>query len=324
MEGKGRTVCVTGGSGYIASWIIKLLLQRNYTVKASVRDPSDVSKTKHLHELPGASERLHLFEAHLMEQGSFDSIVEGCEGVFHVASPAILESDDPEAEIVEPAVKGTLNVLQSCAKTSSVKRVIVTSSAVAAISNTNIRTPETVVDETWYSDPEFCRKSKWWYDLSKTLAEESAWKFAKEHGIDMVTINPGVAVGPLLQQNLNGSSGFILSLINGSQTYWNATLTWADVRDVAYAHILAFEVPSASGRYFVVERVAHLSEIIKILSELYPDKQFPEKCADEKPFPPTFMFSRQKIKSLGIDFLPFEDSLKDIVESLKEKNLVSF
>ena len=39
-EGIGKTVCVTGASGYIASWLVKLLLQRGYTVKATVRDPS--------------------------------------------------------------------------------------------------------------------------------------------------------------------------------------------------------------------------------------------------------------------------------------------
>lgn len=54
-----------------------------------------------------------------------------------------------------------------------------------------------------------------WYVLSKTLAEEAAWKFAKENSIDLVTINPGFVSGPLLQPTLNGTVEMILNLVNG-------------------------------------------------------------------------------------------------------------
>ncbi|GMN53646.1 hypothetical protein TIFTF001_022790 [Ficus carica] len=40
MSGEGKVVCVTSGFGYMSSWLVKLLLQRGYTVKASVCDPS--------------------------------------------------------------------------------------------------------------------------------------------------------------------------------------------------------------------------------------------------------------------------------------------
>ncbi|GMI78921.1 hypothetical protein like AT1G51410 [Hibiscus trionum] len=82
-----KVVCVTGASGFIASWLVNLLLQRGYTVNATVRDPNDRKKTEHLQALDGANERLHLFKAELLEEGSFDSVVEGCIGVFHTASP---------------------------------------------------------------------------------------------------------------------------------------------------------------------------------------------------------------------------------------------
>ncbi|KAM1157993.1 hypothetical protein ACFX1X_028849 [Malus domestica] len=68
---EGKTVCVTGASGYIASWLVKLLLQKGYTVKGTVRDPNDSKKTEHLRSLDGAKERLHLFKADLLEEGSF-------------------------------------------------------------------------------------------------------------------------------------------------------------------------------------------------------------------------------------------------------------
>ncbi|KAI9078249.1 hypothetical protein K1719_039751 [Acacia pycnantha] len=273
----GKLVCVTGASGYIASWLVKLLLHRGYTVKATVRDPNDPKKVDHLLNLDGAKERLHFIKANLLDEGSFDPVVEGCEGVFHTASPFYHDVKDPQAELLDPAVKGTLNVLKSCAKFPSVRRVVLTSSIVAVAYNGKPRTPEVVVDEAWFSDPDLCRASQLWYVVSKTLAEEAAWKFTKDNNIDMVTINPAMVIGPLLQPTLNTSAAAILSIINGAQTFPNISFEWINVKDVANAHIQAFEVPSANGRYCLVERVAHYSKVVKILRELYPQLPLPEK-----------------------------------------------
>ncbi|KAE8647384.1 hypothetical protein Csa_003605 [Cucumis sativus] len=309
---------------YIASWIVKFLLQRGYTVRASVRDPDDSIKTAHLVALDGADERLHLFKANLLEEGSFDSAIEGCQGVFHTASPFFHSVSDPQAELIEPALKGTLNVLNSVAKASSVKRVVLTSSMAAVSYNTKPQTPQTIVDESWFSDPDMCRDQEIWYCLSKTLAEEAAWNFVKEKGIDLVTINPAMVIGPLLQPTLNTSAQAILNLISGGETFPNSAFGWVNVKDVAKAHIEAYEIPTANGRYCLVERALHYSEIVKILHQLYPSIQLPQKAADEKLFVLAYQVSTEKAKSLGIDFIPLEDSLKETVESLKEKKFISF
>ncbi|KAF1863381.1 hypothetical protein Lal_00031267 [Lupinus albus] len=330
----GKVVAVTGASGYIASWIVKLLLHRGYTVKATVRDPiprslkidlraGDTRKIDHLLKLDGAKERLQLFKANLLEEGSFDTVVQGCHGVFHTASPFYNDVKDPQAELIDPALKGTLNVLNSIAKSPNVKRVVLTSSIAAVAYNGKPRTPDVVVDETWFSNPDFCRESKMWYVLSKTLAEDAAWKFVKENNIDMVTINPAMVIGPLLQPVLNTSAAAVLNLINGAETFPNSTFGWINVKDVANAHIQAYEVSSASGRHCLVERVAHFSEVVKTLRDLYPTLKLPEKCADDKPYVPTYQVSKEKAKTLGIEFTPLEVSLKETVESLKEKKFVN-
>ncbi|XP_039127368.1 phenylacetaldehyde reductase-like [Dioscorea cayenensis subsp. rotundata] len=320
----GKVVCVTGASGYIASWLVKLLLQKGYTVKATVRDLGDPKKTEHLRALDGASERLQLFKANLLEEGSFDAVVDGCECVFHTASPFYHNVVDPQTELLDPAIKGTLNVLGSCAKVSSIKRVIVTSSMAAVSYNERPRTPDVTVDETWFSSEEVCQRDKAWYVLSKTLAEESAWKFSKENGIELLTINPAMVIGPLLQPTLNTSAAAILNVISGNSTFPNMTFGWVNVKDVALAHILAYEVPSANGRYCLVERVAHFSEIVKLIHEFYPSLELPQKCADDKPFVPTYQVSQEKTRSLGIDYVPLETSLKETIESLREKGFVTF
>ncbi|XP_057748171.1 cinnamoyl-CoA reductase CAD2-like isoform X1 [Arachis stenosperma] len=322
----GNVVCVTGASGYIASWIVNFLLQRGYTVRATVRDPSDPKKVEHLLKLNGAKERLHLFKADLLEEGSFDSAIEGCDGVFHTASPVLLHVvKDPEAELIDPAVKGTVNVLGACVKSPSVKRVVLTSSICAVAFSSRPKTPEVVVDETWFSDPQFSHQLKsWqWYTISKTLAEEAAWKFAEKYGIDMVVINPVLVAGPLLQPEVNASVEPILNLINGKK-FPNSSFGWVNVKDVAEAHIKAYEIASASGRYCLSERVVHYSELARILNSLYPTLQITTECEDDGPYVPTYQISKEKAKSLGIEFQPLEVSLKETVESFREKNIVNF
>ncbi|KAI9169158.1 hypothetical protein LWI28_007892 [Acer negundo] len=256
MSGEGKVVCVTGASGYIASWLVKQLLQLGYTVKATVRDPNDPKKTEHLLALDGAKERLEIFKASFL--------------------PVPLFSNVSQADLVDPALKGTLNVLRSCAKVPSIRRVILTSSIGAVLFKGKPLTPDVTVDETWFSDPEFCEKSKFWYMLGKTLAEEAAWKFSEENRINMVAINPGMVIGPLLQPTLNASVKPVLNLVEGVMIpCW--TYRWVDVRDVAKAHIQAFENPTACGRYCLVERLTNHFGIFKILRSLYPDLNPPEE-----------------------------------------------
>ncbi|KAL0413694.1 UNVERIFIED_CONTAM: Tetraketide alpha-pyrone reductase 1 [Sesamum radiatum] len=244
----------------------------------------DPSKVAHLKALEGAKERLRLFQANLTKEGSFDAAIDGCDGVFHTASPVILDNyNDPQTELIEPAVKGTLNILSSCVKaSSSIKRVVLTSSMASIMVNRNLHINAAIdetwfsdpafceeakteliepavkgtlnvlsscvkasssikrvvltssmasmmvnrnlhinaaIDETWFSDPAFCEEAKQGYVLSKTLAEEAALKFAEENGMDLVVINPGLVIGPLLQPTLNATSDSFVTFIREGMTY---------------------------------------------------------------------------------------------------------
>lgn len=315
---------MTGASGFIASWLVKLLLERGYTVRASVRDPGNSLKIAHLISLPGANERLELVKADLLDDGSFDSAVDGCAGVFHTASPFFFNTTNPQNELIDPALQGTINIVNACVKAKSVKRLVLTSST-AAVLYSAARKPEDVVDEQFWSDPEYCCRENLWYQLSKTLAEKEAWKLSKEHGLNLITVNPAMVVGPLLQSTMNTSSEIILRCLNGSSsTYPNAVLGWVHVKDVAEAHILAFEVPTASGRYICAERVAHYEEIMEILRKLYPDYPIPTKCVDEtNARAAVYKMSTRKIHTLGLKYTPIEEALRECSQSLLERNLVT-
>ncbi|XP_060670876.1 phenylacetaldehyde reductase-like [Ziziphus jujuba] len=136
---------------------------------------------------------------------------------------------------------------------------------------------DVVVDETWFSNLAVCEELKNWYAFSKSLAEDATWKFAKENMIDVVTIHPEFTIGTFLQATLNVPAEIVLNHINGSQTLANMVYRFVDVRDVAYAHIQAFEVASASGPYILVGTVMNNVGTSKILEELYPDFSLPER-----------------------------------------------
>nr|XP_016463655.1 PREDICTED: cinnamoyl-CoA reductase 1-like isoform X1 [Nicotiana tabacum] len=153
----GEVVCVTGGSGYIGSWLVRFLLERGYTVHATVKDLNDEKETKHLLALEGAESRLLLFQIDLINYDSIVPAITGAVGVFHLASPCIVdEVKDPENQLLSPAIKGTMNVL-TASKELGVKRVVVTSSISAIIPSPNWPADRVKNEDCW-TDIEYCKQ----------------------------------------------------------------------------------------------------------------------------------------------------------------------
>ena len=124
-------VLVTGATGFIGSEIVSQLLDAGYRVRGTTRNVEKANKGGHLTALAGADERLELFEADLLDSGAFDGPAAGCEYVMHVASPYITNVKDPQRDLLDPAVNGTLNVLKASVSAGTVKRVVLTSSFAA-------------------------------------------------------------------------------------------------------------------------------------------------------------------------------------------------
>lgn len=255
-------VLVTGASGFIASHIVRLLLARGYRVRGTVRSLSREKETLHVRALPGA-ERLTLVEADLLVEGSFDDAARGCSHVLHTASPYVLDAKDPQHDLVDPAVKGTRNVLASCQRAGSVNRVVVTSS-MAAITD-EPETDRVLTEADWNTKSTLQRNA---YYLSKTLAEREAWRFVEEDrpGFDLVTINPFLVIGPSLSPGLNTSNQLFVDLLKGTYPgVMNLSWGFVDVRDTALAHVLALENVAAKGRYICAAGTIGMREVVALL-----------------------------------------------------------
>ena len=160
--GSKETVCVTGASGFIGSWVVRLLLERGYSVQGTVQDLGNEKETKHLEAMEGAKERLKLFQIDLLDYGSIEAAIDGSVGVFHLASPCIVdEVKKPQAQFLDPAIKGTMNVLQAVQK-AKVKRVVLTSS-ISAITPSPNWPADVPKDENRWADLDYCRENGIWY-----------------------------------------------------------------------------------------------------------------------------------------------------------------
>ncbi|XP_056699294.1 tetraketide alpha-pyrone reductase 1 isoform X2 [Spinacia oleracea] len=304
-----------GASGYIASWLVKRLLLSGYLVVGTVRDPGDDKKLEHLWRLEGAKERLKLVKADLMEEGSFDEAVMGCEGVFHTASPVVGVKQDPKTEILEPAVNGTLNVLSSCKKNPSLRRVVLTSSSSTVRIRLDID-PDVPLDESVWSSTEVCERFQVWYALSKIQAEKAAWDFCKENNIDLVTILPAFIIGPSLPPNLCSTASDVLGLFQGdtSKFVFHGRMGYIHIDDIALCHILVYEREEAHGRYICSSTVMEHYELASFLASRYPSYPIPKGFTKlERPY---YTYNTSKIESLGFKFRPLEEMFDDCVNSL--------
>lgn len=271
-------ITVTGATGYIASWIVRDLLQEGHEVRITVRDKSNTAKYQHLLDIAKTtSGSLNIYEADLMKEGSFDAAISGAVYVMHTASPFVLnDKDDPQKNLVDPAVKGTKTVLDSVNKSKSVKRVVLTSS-LAAIYGDNIdliNKGTKVLDETIWNTSSSLHNGA--YSYSKTEAEKAGWAMMKaQDSWDLVTIHPGFVLGPSLTKRKDSTSiNTLLRVLTGELRTGVPDLgfIFSDVRDISKGHLKAAFTEDANGRYIIANEAGNLLDIARIISDTFGDK----------------------------------------------------
>lgn len=183
------------------------------TLNEFIHDKTDVS---YLTNLPGASQRLRIFNADLDKPESFSEAIKGCVGVFHIAHPMNFGDQEIEDKKIRRTVDGTLGVLQECLNSKTVKRVVYTSSRTAVVFHD--KGLDTVNESSW-SDIHVMKTLKpisaASYVISKTLAEKAALEFAEKHGLDLMTVIPSWIHGPFLSTHFPEPLRSAMAMIYG-------------------------------------------------------------------------------------------------------------
>jgi len=335
---RGGLVAVTGSAGFIGGWVVRLLLDKGYRVRACVRDVNIDDRVGFLKAMPGyLSGRLTLHSADLDEDGCFDEIFKGCNGVCHVSHV----SDYNDQEYVE---KVCAHMIESVNQSETVTRVIVTSSIAAVISEVDLQelVNRPVCYEDRYPDeqnPKRTPEKGQGYSMAKVVAQRAFSDAAEVNGTwDAITCCPADNVGPILsahQKDYGPWQHNIEMMLEGKYYQNGAYRPWmtVDVRDDAESHIRLLEsVHVANGERYIAwsTDTRNVEEVCESIDRLLPELEFdiPEVI---DPFPERIQAREQEMRKIwagcelrndrikavtGVNFRELDESIRDCVESL--------
>ncbi|KAI1819610.1 NAD(P)-binding protein [Xylaria intraflava] len=331
-------VLLTGGSGFIAAHVLETLLQRGHSVVTTVRSsqkgqyildahPQHTRATLDYAVVEDIA-RLNAFDKAVISEPPFEAVV-------HCASPYHFKSQDNQKELLEPAVNGTVGLLQAVYNYApSVKRIVVTSSSAAILDQSQPTKVFSEVDWCPVTAEQALIGPANGYRASKTFAERAAWKFVEEKkpNFSLAVCNPPLVLGPVVHElkslsALNTSNQRIRDLMSGAAKAAcppTGNHLFVDVRDLALGHALALEKPEAAGkRFFMVAGKFSNKEIAGIIGEEFPALRENLPVGDalkpgDYPAQGSYGFDNTRSREvLGLSFRPLRDSIVDAVKSLQ-------
>ncbi len=262
-------VLVTGGTGFLAGWTIRKLLEKGYDVRTTVRSMKKSEKVTSMLEAEGVDTRkLSFAVADLTSPDGWDDAMKDIDYVLHVASP--LGGNNHEDPALIPTAKSGVENVFSAAIRAGVRKIVMTSSEAANYPDK--KDPNPSVDETFWTD----MNNKWItnYQRSKIIAERTAWEMiGKQDHTKLVTILPGAILGPYMAGKRSSTDQIFEMLLKGTPSP-NVIYPVGDVRDLAELHILAMEQDAADGERFIAEsEEMTMPQMARILKEAYPDRK---------------------------------------------------
>jgi nucleoside-diphosphate-sugar epimerase len=239
------TVFVSGGSGYIAGFLIRQLVAEGWTVHTTIRN---LAKEGEVRASLGVDDsKVRFFAADLMADAGWAEAMAGCSHAAHVASPLPANAPQHEDELIVPARDGALRALRA-AKAAGVRRFVMTSS-MAAVAYGHDKAMFTEADWTDATSPD-----AYPYVRSKTIAERAAreWVAAEGGGIEFCSVNPALVLGPLQSGDFSTSLEAIKKMLEGSLPGMpNLGFGVVDVRDVADMHVRCLNTPGLANERFL-------------------------------------------------------------------------
>jgi dihydroflavonol-4-reductase len=265
-------ITVTGGTGFIGSYILYYLLQEHKTVRAIRRKNAHFQYIKFvfkaLQEIDAYNEpwentfnRIEWVEADILDTQSLEEAFEGSEIVFHAAASVSFNRKQRE-HTLKNNIEGTANVVNICLE-KGVKKLAYVSSVAAVARKSNETVDENAkIEEMKFGSP---------YSESKYKAEMEVWRGIAE-GLDAVIINPGIVLG--WGNFLLGSPALFNQVANGLSFYPTGVNGYVDVRDVAKALILLSKKSETYNNRYIA--VAENTSYLELFTQI-------AKCLGVKP-----------------------------------------
>ncbi|KAH6904520.1 D-lactaldehyde dehydrogenase [Coprinopsis sp. MPI-PUGE-AT-0042] len=333
-------VLVTGGNGFIALYIVKTLLERGNSVRASVRSESKGRLLQQLFHSHG--DRLEtVVVPDMAAEGAWDEAVKGVQAIEHIATVADFSDPNPDPEaFIQPTIRGVLSVLESALKAKSDIRRIVYTSSVVAVAEFE-KAPRAYTEDDWNESALQLVKEQGSaagvqtiYSASKVYAERAAWDFYHKHknevSWDLTVICPPLVIGAPL-----GEVSSAAELNASLAIFWNSVLSdtpkpreelatpspFGDVRDLAEAHVLALEKENAGGeRLFVVGGVHVWQDLFDIITKVAPGRKLSPGFQDLDRSVKGMSFSTAKsVEILGMKYRPLEDTVKFMLDDFAKR-----
>ncbi|KAJ0421526.1 hypothetical protein BJY00DRAFT_282375 [Aspergillus carlsbadensis] len=328
-----ETILVTGASGFLASHIIRIFLEAGYNVRGTVRSTSTTERVRARY--PQFADQLSFaIVPDIAVPGAFNEAVNGVTGVIHTASPFALEVADNEKDLLQPAIQGTLNIVEAVAEHGlGVRRVVVTASFASMLDlDQGFRPGYRYTEADWnpcsYEKARTTSSATMAYCASKALAEKALWDWVSEKkpAFGVTTICPPWIFGPTVDEGstkLNESTEVIWNLINGSLAGVpdNDFAAFVNIHDAAAAHLRAYENERAAGERFIVSGGQFVKqEACDIIRRRFPGLRDRVPKGVTGDYIETYIADGSKARDiLGLEYRDLEMTLVEAVEDLLTK-----
>jgi NADPH-dependent methylglyoxal reductase len=327
-----HTLLMTGASGFVGAHVLNAFLEQGYSVRAVARSERSISSIKDAHPAH-ASQLSFAIVPDLTAPDAFKDAMKGVSGVIHLASPFVLSPKDNEEELLKPAINATIEVLEDTAKYApNVKRIVLIASFASILDLSKGLWPEKTYDESdWnpatYKEAAESTNGAFSYCASKKLAEEAAWKWIdeKKPSFALTTMCPPWVFGPHFEKiksldHLNESTEAIYKLITSKEDGELPPIDFAgfaDARDLAKAHVLAYENEAAAGERFLVGNHFDYQAAADSIRKDFPNLRSRVPKGNPGHPEPTYKINGSKVeKVLGLKYTTLEQCMKDTVQNL--------
>lgn len=269
-------VLVTGITGYIASHVAVKLIEKGYRVRGTVRNKAKGRRVLDAMAMTGVDvSQVELVEAELGADEGWRDAVADCRFIQHIASPFPMEAPNDREALVPEARAGAQRVLEN-GFSAGAERIVLTSSMVSMMGRPGRDRHEVIGEDDW-TDPDWRPLTA--YPVSKTRAELSAWAYADAQGLRdrLVTVNPGIVLGPDPFDNGGASLGIVRDMMKGElPAVPRLAYPIADVRDVAAIHVAAMTAEARGRRLIAAGETLWFKAIADLLREHYPAAKLPK------------------------------------------------